>query len=176
MQIDVEYNDSEVTWNYNGRNIKYSKEGIEFASEDNNLIYIEVYHDGIYEYQYVNFEGKLLFSYCIDTETVTIFEPDHRIIKIPSMQDLSLSNNQSFFVLVGEGNDSRLREYNFQGEMVKEYLPPTGYSFYRIVEINPVIEVVCQGNEQFKDKFGRNDWNFTLDAETGEWKRSSLAY
>lgn len=38
------------------------------------------------------------------------------------------------------------------------------------------MNVVCQGNEQTKDKFGRNDWNFTLDIETGEWKRQSLAY
>lgn len=56
--------------------------------------------------------------------------------KIPLMQDLSIGNNQIFFVFAGEGIDSRLKKYNFQGEMVKEYLPPAGYSFYRLGEVS----------------------------------------
>ncbi|HOJ78581.1 MAG TPA: hypothetical protein PLZ08_10885 [Bacillota bacterium] len=176
MEIEIEYNNSEVTWCYNGKFFNYSREGIEFASVDYNTIYIEIDHDGRYEYQYVNFEGKLLLSYCIATETVTVFNPGPKIIKIPSIQDLAIYNNQRFLVLVGEGDDSRLREYNFQGDLLKEYLSPAGYTFYRLGEIGPEINVVCQGNKLTQDKFGRNDWNFTLDLETGEWKRQSLAY
>lgn len=176
MQIEIEYNNSEVTWCYNGQKFKYSKEGIEVAFEDNNLIYIEVYHDDMYEYQYVSLEGKLLLSYCIDTETITIFEPNRKIIKVPLIQDLSISNNGRFFVLVGEGVDSRIKEYNFQGEIIKEFLPPRGYSIYRLSGISSVLHVVCIGNEHTQDKYGRNDWNFTLDLETGEWKKQSLAY
>lgn len=176
MEIEIEYNNSEIKWCYNGKFFNYSREGIEFASVDNNTIYIEIDHDGIYEYQYVNFEGKLLLSYCIATETITIFKPEQKTIKLPLMQDLALYNNQRFLVLVGEGNKSRLREYNFQGDLLKEHLPPAGYSLYRFGEIRSQINVVCQGNGHTQDKFGRDDWNFTLDLETGEWKRRSLTY
>jgi hypothetical protein len=176
--MEIEYCDSEVTWCYGGKSMKYYTEGIEFASEDNDLIYIEVYYNNVYEYQYVSFEGKLILSYCVGTETVTIIDADQKkkVIKIPLIHDLSISNNQRFFVLAGKDVDSKLIEYTFQGEIVNEYFPPRGYLFYRLGQVKSEVNVVCQGNEETKDNFGRNDWNFTLNAETGEWRRQSLAY
>jgi hypothetical protein len=176
--MEIKYCKSEVTWIYDGRSVKYSVDGIEFASEDNDLIYIEIYYNDVYEYQYINFEGKLVLSYCQDTETVTIADSDRkrRVIKIPLIYDLCIGNNQRFFVLAGKGLDSKLLEYTFQGGIVNEYFPPIEYSFYRIVEVRVEVNVVCQENDQTKDKFGRNDWNFILDKETGDWKRQSIAY
>lgn len=59
---------------------------------------------------------------------------------------------------------------------INEYLPPSGYTFYRFAQVENEVNVVCQGSEKTEDKFGRNDWNFTLNVDTGEWKRQSLAY
>ena len=99
-----------------------------------------------------------------------------RVINIPLLREVSLGCNKRFFVLTGDNCKCKLLVYTFKGEKISEYLPPNGYIFYRFAKVGNEVNIVCQGSEKTEDKFGRNDWNFTMNVDTGEWKRQSLAY
>lgn len=176
MRID--YNEFEVSWVYNNNNIKYVSEGIQFATESNGLIYIELFNDNIYERQYVTFEGDLILSHNVDNGEIKISTQGGQLktIKIPSLKSVSLSNNQKIYILSGEGPSSRLREYTLEGILLKDLSPPQGYSFYRLGQMDEGINVVCRGYQDKADQYGRNDWNFYFDVQKGEWIKESLAY
>ena len=129
--MEIEYDNSKVRWCYNGSNIEYYTNGIEFATYNMNAIYIEVNYENVYEYHYVSLQGKLILSYCENTENITIMNENNnkKIIHIPFLHDVALGCNKRFFVLAGENFNGRLLAYTCQGEKINEYLPPSGYTF-----------------------------------------------
>lgn len=176
--MNIEYNNSKVEWFYEGKKIEYSTSGIEYAVRNDSTIFIEEYTEGTFRYEYLDFTGQLIISYSADSEDITIVNKEDKkvTINIPSLKDVSVGNNKNIYLLVQDTLNSKIMLYTYKGEKIREYIPPKGYICYRFGNIDNELNIICQGNDSKKDQYGRNDWNFTIDKETGEWSLKSLAY
>lgn len=64
--------------------------------------------------------------------------------------------------------------YDKNGKYENSIRAPKGYRYYRFFSVKNDIIVVCQGDTDKADLFGRNDWKFKcID---GEWIKDGLAY
>ncbi len=175
--MDITYTTSSVEWEYCGEKKKYIAKGVEFASIEGNKIYIEICGDFGYEYRYINLVGENIIWYRDNIEQVIFFisEDDKKIVKLQGLKDVAVMNDK-IFVLTFVTDNGEILEYSKHATMLKKYLPPVNYSFYRFPKMNNDLTVICQGNEFTIDSFGRNDWKFKYNNRTECWEKESLSY
>lgn len=176
--MDIDYSDSVVKWNNGNRDVEYHINGVEDSSEENGLIYIEIYNEGEFEYYYVDKEGKFILSYSDEAEQLVLQNSNgvKKNILVPFIKEVAIDTNKRIFVLVGNNEDSRIYEYTKDGEIIRQLMAPLSYIFYRFSQISDELQVICQGNEDKIDKYGRNDWKFKYNFINNEWEKVSLAY
>lgn len=174
----LEYSSSIVKWNNGEKNVEYHVEGIEFASEENNMIYIETYKNNIFEYYYVDRNGYCILSYSDELEKIVVTDEDgnEHCTNNLLIKEAVIDSLGRIYVLIAENNKDKLLEYSRKGDVINEFLPPNGYTFYRFGQVAEDLQIICQGDEKSKDKYGRNDWKFTYNFDEGEWNRDTLAY
>ena len=175
--MQLNYDDSKVEWIYAEKKIEYYIEGIEIAEVTNNKIYVVIYCNGFFRYKYFDFSGYPQLSYSENADVINIIDSEKREhqIEIFQLKDAVLSNN-NIYVIAGDREYSKVIVYTSEGKKINEYAAPPKYSCYRFGNLNDKINIVCIGAEKTKDKYGRNDWNFVLNIETGIWTLKSLSY
>lgn len=57
---------------------------------------------------------------------------------------------------------NRISVLSRKGDEITKISPPFGYIFYRFID-GEKLSVICQGNNNTADKYGRNDWKFKYD-------------
>ena len=71
--------------------------------------------------------------------------------------------------------ENRISVLSRKGDEITKISPPFGYAFYRFID-GKKLSVICQGNNNTADKYGRNDWNFKYDFLNNTWHKESFAY
>ena len=70
---------------------------------------------------------------------------------------------------------NRISVLSRKGDEITKISPPFGYIFYRFID-GEKLSVICQGNNNTADKYGRNDWKFKYDFLNNTWHKESFAY
>lgn len=175
--MDLNYTNSKVEWNIDGQKKEYYCEGIEFACVEKSWIYIEILDSNTYEYRFLEYGGKEILKYSDELHKIILTKDDNNeiVLKLEGLQDVSIFQNNIVALLKNDKGGS-VKQISEDGTMIKEYLPPIGYTFYRFADMEKGLTVVCQGNSLTCDKFGRNDWVFQYDEKIATWNKKSLSY
>lgn len=68
---------------------------------------------------------------------------------------------------------NRISVLSRKGDEISKISPPFGYIFYRFID-GEKLSVICQGNNNTADKYGRNDWKFKYDFLNNTWHKNLL--
>lgn len=63
MKIDLNSDTETVNWKYENVLYSYVAEGIIFATESNDIIYLEIYENKTFSYRFINLNGKDILWY-----------------------------------------------------------------------------------------------------------------
>ncbi|MDY0406299.1 hypothetical protein P5G51_013670 [Virgibacillus sp. 179-BFC.A HS] len=64
---------------------------------------------------------------------------------------------------------------DLEGNFLYDVHPPKGYVMIYFQEFADYLSIVCDGDKNHEDKFGRNRINFKLDTIDGSLKKENLA-
>ncbi|MDE7223157.1 MAG: hypothetical protein K2O34_05195 [Acetatifactor sp.] len=79
------------------------------------------------------------------------------------------------FVIVAH-NEQELQGYTLEGKQIFAASSPLEFEMQYFITANDKVMVVCDGNGENADKYGRFRYNFYLDTDTGELTKESIAY
>ena len=169
--MEIEYTDKMVKWIYNNNKITYEANGIEFASYNSGIVYIEMVNDDIYEYRFVDLKGEDICKYN-ENNLLTIFKNvDKHEIKLEEINDILVFDGKIY--VMNKRKDIII--FNEDGENNGVIKPPQGYIFSRFCN-NSKFEVICEADLLNADSFGRVDYKFEYDLFCNNWERKTVVY
>lgn len=169
--MDIEYTNSKVEWTYNGENVEFHSEGIEFAYTTKDYVRLEVYHNGGFEYYYLSFSGKEICKYDRNGELVIFTASGEQEIKHNSIKAVTILENRIYVIT----DDNAIFTYDFEANHIGEIQAPAGYVYERFIDVTG-LGVVCIADPTYADQYGRVDYKFEYDFDKNEWEKKSLAY
>ncbi|ULT57362.1 hypothetical protein L1999_01745 [Neobacillus drentensis] len=149
------------------------------AKKDKEIIYVEAGPNFITEKVYsFLYNGDLLFSY---DKTLGVIEWNHngKVQKkaIGNLKQASYyPNEKRILVLINKKSQDIVIGLDIHGDVVFEIKSPAGYSMEYFTEINDSPVVVCEGDENHVDSFGRGRVNFFIDLTNAKLEKGNLAY
>ena len=170
MNTELHLIDGALNWDFNGTAYCYKAEGVQSAREKNGRILMDIYSDGDFYYRFIDLCGKDILSYNDYGELTVYGSEKNTELSFDKINDVAFKNENILVML-----DNEIVFLSGNGTVDSRLLPPYGYSFYRFAG-DEGISVICNGNSQTADKFGRNDWKFTYDVITGNWSDGKVAY
>lgn len=183
-QLNLNFGNDLVSWEYNGNKYCIKFEGLEFATVDavrNSIFIIQSVQSDEDKIQYYSFYGDFLFSY--DKRTGDIDWKVNNSIKKINVDNLFQAilylKYNVIVVLKGLKNiESKLMIYSTEGKLICEKNHPENYYFSYLTFDGDKPAVICEGNGKGKsiDKYGRTTWKFSIDSAGGELRKISLAY
>lgn len=176
MDINIDKKNGVISWITN--DVKYEKKYenliVAYFQEDNIYIkYLDNEHCEINEY--CDLSGKMIYAYnrvngIVATSSAKFIVENLLSIKYASTHNL-------FVVQVGRKRiDSLLYVLDDWGQKLLVINAPHHYTFYSLVKRSGEVDVVCQGDESTADVYGRNDWRFSVDYNTGVLNKQGLEY
>ena len=63
MEINFSSDNRIVNWKYENKSYSYVVEGIIFATESNDMIFLEIYENKTFSYRFINLNGKDILWY-----------------------------------------------------------------------------------------------------------------
>ena len=85
------------------------------------------------------------------------------------------SNKQLLLIMYGS-NEREVVGLDIEGNFLYNIDSPIGYKMIYFQETSDNVLIVCDGDENHKDKYGRSRMNFELDILTGKLILKGLAY
>lgn len=178
-------------------NLKYTTDFAEWSSESGPVrIELEdikfVYQDKHSESIFVSTGKKLpdakryyfsetgVFQYMDDIEQGQVIwstEKGNQSLCIEGLIDAGFFPHKNIILFLYQTPKwQELLVLNRNGEYLFELYDPPGYTMKYFSEFSDYISVVCDGDENHVDKFGRNRFHFELDLELQRLYKKGLAY
>lgn len=170
--MEVVYENSIVKWLYDGNEVVYEANGIEFATYGEQSIYIEVLLGETYEYRFVNFYGKDICRYD-ENNIISIFDENSRKyeIQLEEINDVLFFNGKIYVMNLR----TEIRIFNCSGKSEGVIKPPYGYTYTRFCNSSG-IAIVCEGDISHADSYGRVDYKFEYDMICNDWRKKTVTY
>lgn len=172
MEINFNSDTGTVKWKYKNKLYSYAVEGIIFATESNDIIFLETCNNKAFSYRFINLNGKDILWYD-ETGNLKLFDSDGHCInehRYNELKTVKVSKDNIYLMY-----KNRISVLSGKGEEIAKISPPFGYVFYRFID-EEKLSVICQGNNNTADKYGRNDWKFKYDFLNNIWHKESFAY
>lgn len=172
MEIGLNSDTGTVNWKYKNVLYSYVAEGIIFAAESNDIIYLEIYENKTFSYRFINLNGKDILWYD-ENGNLKLFDSDGNCIikhRYNELKTVKVSKDNIYLMY-----KNKICVLSGKGDEISKISPPFGYVFYRFID-RETLSVVCQGNNNTADKYGRNDWKFQYDFLNNMWHGESFAY
>ncbi len=172
MEINFSSDNRIVNWKYENKSYSYVVEGIIFATESNDMIFLEIYENKTFSYRFINLNGKDILWYD-ENGNLKLFDSDGHCInehRYNELKTVKVSKDNIYLMY-----KNRISVLSRKGDEISKISPPFGYIFYRFID-GEKLSVICQGNNNTADKYGRNDWNFKYDFLNNTWHKESFAY
>jgi hypothetical protein len=169
-----------VKWKYKGRNVILEIENAFFAKErkESHLIKVDsgigFIENKVYYYTY---DGNLELYYDLESGVVEwIYEGLRKNLVVDNMiQAVYFPQKCRMFILC-DGNEQELYGYTLAGECLFKVKQPIGFKMVYCTRAEDQIWVVCDGDKENEDQYGRSRYNFLLDTDNGCLSKLSLAY
>lgn len=171
-----------VSWSYNGKIIMKRYENMHFAYLDLKENYILVKtgkNYNIEQFYHISFEGKHIFSVDMISGKVGWQLQDRQIeVHCKNIVSAELYIKHGIIMIISAENqmEKMLKGFALDGTLLFEKKPPKGYTFHYLSASNNLPTVVCSGGKENADAYGRNLWHFSINPQTGEMLKISLAY
>lgn len=182
MIKNFKFNKSVVEWQLENEFFSINSNQIYMAyiDSENSSIVINTGDNFICNQKFIyDFKGILLSISDFSNNTVSIFlKKEEKTLNFENLLDTGFFYSQNIILILSELNNKckKVTALNLKGEYLYDILPPNGFEFYYFSQNNNSIYIVCNGDLQHSDRFGRNEYKFKLDPHTGNLSNQTLAY
>lgn len=169
-----------VTWKNKGSNIILKIEDAFFATENEELELIHIESGKNFmasKVYYYSYDGNLELYYDLNLNIVdwTYQGKQKNLIINHLKQAIYFPQKQRIFIL-SDGDRQELYGYNLLGDCLFKVNQPIGFKMLYFTWIKDEISIVCDGDKNYEDQYGRSRYNFLLDINNGNLSKGSLAY
>ncbi|WP_339158198.1 hypothetical protein MKX50_01365 [Paenibacillus sp. FSL W8-0186] len=174
--------DRSVSWLYNGKHITKKYDNAYFASLNNEKQYVVVEAGQNYSPDlifYLSFEGKQIFNLDKVNDKISWQLQDHLIqVNCKNILNAQIYPEQGVAIVISKENqfEKVLKGYAMDGTLLFVKHPPQGFDFSYLSTLKNQPSVVCEGDEDHTDVYGRSGWSFIIDTKTGDMTKGNLAY
>lgn len=171
-----------VSWGYNGHHIINKYDNAYFASLnlENQYVIVEVgknfTQDQLY---YLSFNGKQIFLVDKVNDKVSWWLQDQLFeVNCEHILSAQIYFHEGVVIVISMENQigKSLKGYKMDGTLLFVKHPPEGFDFNYLSTFNKQPSVICSGDKDSIDAYGRNSWNFIINTRTGEMIKGNLAY
>nr|WP_315528685.1 hypothetical protein [Carnobacterium maltaromaticum] len=171
---------AQVNWLFKGREINIKMENIIFSSIDkiNNQVSVKVGKNFISESEYYyDFSGNLLFElHKMNGEIKWCHNGELFKQTVLNIENIGFYTNKGIILIMYKANENEAFFVDLKNEFSHEINKPKGFQLAYFEETKNNILIVCNGDTEKTDKFGRYQKNFILDISTGELQENGIAY
>jgi hypothetical protein len=178
--MNIVYDERKITWEFEGKKYKYFVEGIRRADIEKKYIFVHSCSSNCWTYTYITLNGILILSISTNfdnhSKSVKILNEkgEQASLAIPKLDNITYYDNY-LYAIIGDDTDRKVVKYSLHGKMLREYPQPSGYNIYRffsLINDEKKIEFIVYGEDEETLQYSwKNTWKFTLNSETGEWKK-----
>lgn len=173
--MQLMFNQGEVSWIHDGQKIVVRvKDFIYATKKEGQYVYIECGKNHLLDNAYYyDLTGNLILFYRIDEEILRI---GNKRLHINDLKLASFYPNQNIILLLVGDRKKKIIGYNLEGIQLFETESPIGFEMKYFQTNGKEIYVVCDGDKQYADKYGRISYNFLIELRTGKLTKGTLAY
>ena len=128
MEINFSSDNRIVNWKYENKSYSYVVEGIIFATESNDMIFLEIYENKTFSYRFINLNGKDILWYD-ENGNLKLFDSDGHCInehRYNELKTVKVSKDNIYLMY-----KNRISVLSRKGDEISKISPPFGYIFYR---------------------------------------------
>lgn len=169
--MDIIYLENGLKWNNGDSEVVYEANNIEFASDSQEFIYVEIINDGGTEYRFVDLNGNDICKYD-ESNVLKIRVEDKWINKVyEEIIDVYIVNEKIYAIV----SPTNIDVFEFSSKYFGTIKSPVGFDFSRFID-GEKLSVVCQGELDNADIYGRKDYRYEYDNLTNNWVKIGIAY
>ncbi|WP_429953923.1 hypothetical protein [Enterococcus sp. AZ192] len=177
---NLTYSSKIISWNCGRCTNKIELSDIFFASynEKTKLIYAETEQNFIKQgVLYFDLDGNTVMNYNFETGEINWMH--HEIsnhLKFDELIQVGYFPLKNLLLIMLNKSKRDVIALDLDGEYLYEVEKPIDFEMLYFQEFPDYIAIVCEGNKNQEDKYGRNRFNFKLNQDTGILDKEDLAY
>lgn len=180
MVKDIKIVSNKVFWFFDNKRITIEIEDAFFVSERKEIQLIEIeagknfIRNRVY---YYNFTGEPVLYYDLELGIVEwSFQGNIKKITVKNMKQVSFFPQEQRVFIICSCGKQELLGYDLEGNYLFKTNAPSEFEMLYFAKLRDNIMVVCDGNKNQEDQYGRFRYNFLIDTNTGKLTKGSLAY
>ncbi|UFT98803.1 hypothetical protein KO561_16640 [Radiobacillus kanasensis] len=174
------YQSNQVSWSFLDKKVSVELDHIITASENttNRYIIIDTGEKFIStRVYYYSFDGNLLMMYDLPKGLLEwSFNGHINKITTEELRDVGYFISNKTILIMSQLEKTNITALNLNGDYLYEISSLEGYEMKFFQELPEHVSIVCDGDTNHIDKFGRNRVNFKLDISTGKLSKGGIAY
>lgn len=180
MIANLEILSDSVSWIFDKKEIIIFAADVFFAAENKELNLVTIYTGKNFiekKVLFYNFDGSL--GLCYDLESSTIdwgVGGNSRHLCVKYMKQVGFFPQKERIFIVTGYNEQELHGYTLDGRRLFVANSPSGFEMKYFTIVNDRVTVVCDGNKENEDKYGRFRYNFYIDINNGKLTKGNIAY
>lgn len=180
MVESLRIDSGKVSWIYNLKDINIEIEDAFFVSksDETELITINSGKDFIgKKIYYYDYNGNLILSYDLELGTIVwVYQGLRKNLNISNLKDVGFFPQKQRILVLCQYEKQELHGYNLDGQLLFSVNDPPEFEMRYFVQIDDQIAVVCDGNQNQQDEYGRFRFHFLIDLDNGRLTKGTLAY
>lgn len=174
------YSSELISWTFNEEKIEIKLNNVFFASynEESKLVYAEVGKNFIKtSVHYFELDGTCRMIYNLETgEIKWLHQGISKFLKFDELVQVGYFPFKNLLLVMLNKLRKDVIALDLDGEFLYEVEKPLGYEILYFQEFPSYIAVVCEGDKNHEDQYGRSRFNFKLHLTTGILEKEDLAY
>ena len=121
MEINFSSDNRIVNWKYENKSYSYVVEGIIFATESNDMIFLEIYENKTFSYRFINLNGKDILWYD-ENGNLKLFDSDGHCInehRYNELKTVKVSKDNIYLMY-----KNRISVLSRKGDEITKISPP----------------------------------------------------
>lgn len=181
MISNLKISSNSVSWNFDDKEIVISADNVFFAAENKMLNFVKIDTGRNFVEKKVffyNYDGLLKLCYDLELGTVEwIWGGINRYLCVTNLDQVGFFPQKGrLFIVANNGKKQELHGYTLEGKLLFTTSCPSGYQMKYFTIADKKIIIVCDGNKENEDEYGRFRYNFYLDIDNGEFTKGNIAY
>lgn len=180
MVNDIKIISNKVFWIFGNERITIEIEDAFFISERKEMQLIEIEAGKNFirnRVFYFNFAGELVLYYDLKLGTIEwTFQGNVKKITVKNVKQVGFFPQEQRIFIICSCGKQELLGYDIEGKNLFKVDNPSEFEMLYFAELRDNIMVVCEGNKNQEDQYGRFRYNFYMDINTGKLTKGGLAY
>lgn len=180
MVKDIKIVSNKVFWIFGNKRMAIEIEDAFFVSErkETQLIEIEAGKNFIRNRVfYFSFAGEPVLNYDLELGTVEwSFQGNIKKITVKNVKQVGFFPQELRIFIICSCGKQELLGYDIEGKYLFKVNSPSEFEMLYFAKLSDKIIVVCDGNKNQEDQYGRFRYNFFMDINTGKLTKGGLAY